>query len=73
MATTASPAQVKLPTHLDLPESDGRPVENFLEHPLSILLTDSILPVLRQKHPDNGFAIGQNCASTASIRNKDTS
>lgn len=60
MATATTSTAVKLPTHVDLPESDGRPVENFLEHPLSILLTDSILPVLQQKHGDGRFAIGQN-------------
>lgn len=37
----------RMPTHLDLPESDGEAVPNFQEHPQSILLTDAIGPVLR--------------------------
>jgi Uma2 family endonuclease len=36
-------------------------VKNFQEHPQSILLTDSILPKLREVQPDNQFAIGQDC------------
>jgi Uma2 family endonuclease len=50
----------KLPTHLDLPESDGAIVENFLEHLQSVLLTGSIWPVLQQLHPDSHFAVGQD-------------
>jgi Uma2 family endonuclease len=46
--------------HLLLPESDGTIVQNFREHPQSLLLTDSILPVLRRRHPDGQFAIGQD-------------
>lgn len=49
-----------LPTHLDLPESDGTFVKNFQEHPQSVLLTDSIRPILEKKHPDRRFAIGQD-------------
>ncbi|MCS6851509.1 MAG: Uma2 family endonuclease [Gemmataceae bacterium] len=48
------------PDHTQLPDSDGRPAENFLEHPQSILLTSSILPLLHRRHPDGQFAIGQN-------------
>lgn len=51
-----------LPNHKQLPESDGAVVENFLEHPQSMLLTDSILPVLNRLHPDRAFCIGQNSA-----------
>jgi Uma2 family endonuclease len=50
----------KLPDHTQLPDTDGRPVENFLEHPQTILLTESALPVLRALHPDGQFVIGQN-------------
>ncbi len=49
-----------LPTHLDLPESDGTFVKNFQEHPQSVLLTTSAWPKLEQLHPDNRFAIGQD-------------
>lgn len=49
-------------THKELPESDGAVVENFLEHPQSILLTESIWPLLQQRHPDGQFCVGQNSA-----------
>lgn len=42
-------------------DSDGTFVENFQEHPQSMLLTDCIEPVLRQIHPDGNYAIGQDC------------
>lgn len=54
------PVAVKLPTHKDLPDSDGAIVENSLESPQSILLTDSIRPWLARLHPDNQFYIGQD-------------
>ena len=50
-----------LPDHTQLPESDGTFVKNFQEHPQSILLTDSIRPVLQQIHPDGQYCIGQDC------------
>ncbi len=36
-------------------------MKNFQEHSQSILLTDSIRPILQQLHPDNQYAIGQDC------------
>jgi Uma2 family endonuclease len=48
------------PDHTQLPAEDGTFVKNFLEHPQSILLTESIWPVLQAKHPDNHFTIGQD-------------
>ncbi|NES21933.1 MAG: Uma2 family endonuclease [Symploca sp. SIO3E6] len=48
------------PDHTQLPESDGTFVKNFAEHPQSILLTDSIEPVLERIHPDGQYAIGQD-------------
>ncbi len=57
-----------LPDHTELPESDGTFVlakraggKNFQEHPQSIVLTDSIRPVLRQLHPHGEYCIGQDC------------
>ncbi|UBF24837.1 Uma2 family endonuclease [Kovacikia minuta CCNUW1] len=50
-----------LPDHTQLPESNGTFVKNFQEHPQSILLTDSIQPVLQQLHPDDQYCIGQDC------------
>ncbi len=49
------------PDHTQLPESDGTFVKNFQEHPQSLILTDSIGPVLQQLHPDGDYAIGQDC------------
>jgi len=49
------------PDHTQLPESDGSFVKNFQEHPQSILLTDSLTPVLEPLHPDGNYAIGQDC------------
>ncbi len=57
-AFTESPAS--LPDHTQLPESDGTFVKNFQEHPQSILLTDSITPILQKLHPDNQYCIGQD-------------
>jgi Uma2 family endonuclease len=61
--TSAPPPQwppAPAPNHLQLPQTDGAMVENFLEHPQSMLLTSAILPILRRRHPDRRFAIGQN-------------
>ena len=49
-----------VPDHTELPYEDGTFVKNFQEHPQSLLLTDSILPVLQKLHPDGQFAIGQD-------------
>jgi Uma2 family endonuclease len=51
----------QFPDHTQLPESDGTFVKNFQEHPQSIILTDSIYPVLQRLHPDGQYAIGQDC------------
>ena len=48
------------PDHTQLPESDGTFVKNFQEHPQSIILTDSIGPILDKIHPDGQYAIGQD-------------
>ena len=48
------------PDHTELPDEDGTFVKNFQEHPQSILLTDSIGPILQQRHPDGHYAIGQD-------------
>ncbi len=50
-----------LPDHTQLPSEDGTFVKNFQEHPQSIILTDSIGPILEQIHPDGDYAIGQDC------------
>ena len=50
-----------LPDHTQLPESDDSFVKNFQEHPQSLLLTDSITPILQQRHLDRQYCIGQDC------------
>jgi Uma2 family endonuclease len=51
----------QFPDHTQLPESDGTFVKNFQEHPQSLMLTDSIAPILQSLHPDGQYAIGQDC------------
>jgi len=48
------------PNHLQLPDSDGKPVDNFFEHPQAIILTESLVPFLRRRCPDGRYAIGQS-------------
>ena len=59
--------ETSLPDHTQLPESDGTFVlakrtvgQNWQEHPQSILLTDSIQPVLQKLYPDSQYFIGQD-------------
>jgi len=62
--TIAKSSELKnftLPDHTQLPDSDGTFVKNFQEHPQSILLTDSIQSTLDRLHPDQYYAIGQDC------------
>ncbi|NEP59545.1 MAG: Uma2 family endonuclease, partial [Symploca sp. SIO2G7] len=61
LAKSPKPTTIALPDHTQLPESDGTFVKNFQEHPQSVLLTDSIRPVLQQLHPDGQYRIGQDC------------
>ena len=48
------------PDHTQLPDENSTFVKNFQEHPQSILLTDSIGPILQQRHPDGDYVIGQD-------------
>ncbi|MFW5666791.1 MAG: Uma2 family endonuclease [Coleofasciculus sp.] len=61
MTSTVPSPNPTLPNHTQLPESDSSFVENFQEHPQSILLTDSIEPVLQERHPNGRYCIGQDC------------
>ncbi|MBH8553683.1 Uma2 family endonuclease [Nostocaceae cyanobacterium CENA357] len=62
MTSATNPASelTPFPDHTQLPESDGTFVKNFQEHPQSILLTDSIKPILQKRHPDGQYCIGQD-------------
>ena len=48
------------PDHLGLPQSDGRIVENLLEHPQGSVLSDSLWPILAAIHPDGQFCVGRD-------------
>lgn len=54
-------AVTSLIDHTHLPCSDGTFVKNFQELPQSMILTDSIRPILQQIHPDGNYRIGQDC------------
>lgn len=56
-----SAEQARLPNHLELPSDDGAIVQNFMEHPQSMLLSDVLAPVFAQLHPDGQYCIGQDC------------
>ncbi len=58
--TISTESFTPLPDHTQLPCEDGTFVKNFQEHPQSILLTDSIRPILDAKHPDGHYCIGQD-------------
>jgi Uma2 family endonuclease len=47
-----------LPTHLDLPHTDDKPVEGTYQPFQAWLLTSSLTPVLDQLHPDGRYYIG---------------
>lgn len=49
-----------LPDHTQLHCEDGNFVQNFQEHPQSILLTSTIRPILDRLHPDGQYTIGQD-------------
>jgi hypothetical protein len=54
-----APFPYKIPDHRDLPDSDDE-MEHPQELPQSILLTDSIRPILRHRHTDDQFFVGSN-------------
>ncbi|MGL4549857.1 MAG: Uma2 family endonuclease [Gemmataceae bacterium] len=47
-----------MPTHEDLPDSDGAIVTNYQELPQTTLLVGSLTPRLRQLRPDGQFSVG---------------
>lgn len=57
---TPSNPKILLPDYTQLPDSDGEFSQNILEHPQSVLLTDSIKPILDKLHPDGQYCIGQD-------------
>jgi hypothetical protein len=51
----ALPSKSVLPTHLDLPYKDDKPVENDYQPEQSALLTSSLIPHLDRLHPDGMY------------------
>jgi Uma2 family endonuclease len=60
MPTISTSPPIRLPDHTELPDRDGTFVKNDQEHPQSMLLTDTIRPVLVRRHPDGRYCIGQD-------------
>ncbi len=57
----AEPLPSMMPTHLDLPHTDDKPVENTYQPKQSYLLTSSLTPHLSRLHPDGKFFIAADC------------
>ncbi|HEY1191751.1 MAG TPA: Uma2 family endonuclease [Gemmata sp.] len=60
MSIAEAPVEVSGPTHLDLPETDGKPAENTYQPFQSALLTGVLIPVLERLHPDGNFLAGSD-------------
>jgi Uma2 family endonuclease len=58
MSIADPPVASLVPTHLDLPETDGKPVENAYQPLQSMLLTGCLTPVLDRFHTDGNYFIG---------------
>ena len=48
----------QFPDHTQFPESDDTFVKSFQDHPQSMIITDSIGPVLQRRHLDRRYYIG---------------
>jgi Uma2 family endonuclease len=47
-------------THLDLPDTDGLPMDNHMQPSQSMVLTTSIRPVLARLYPEGNYVIGED-------------
>lgn len=56
MAIAETPTGV-FPTHLELPFTDGKPVDNGYQPLQSMLLTGSLTPLLDRFHPDGNYLV----------------
>ncbi|MFN6571938.1 Uma2 family endonuclease [Dendronalium sp. ChiSLP03b] len=59
-ATNPAAELTPFPDHTQLPDSNGTFMRSWQQHAQSILLTDSITPVLKQLHSDGQYCIGQD-------------
>ena len=55
------PRRVGLPTHLDLPHTDDKPVENEYQPLQGMLLRSCLTPHIVELHPDGDYFIGMDC------------
>ena len=60
MSIADAPVEVTRRAHLDLPETDGKPVENTYQPFQAALLTGILTPVLSRLHPDGNFLVGSD-------------
>ncbi|MBL8797290.1 MAG: Uma2 family endonuclease [Planctomycetia bacterium] len=58
--TTADPLLQPIRDHTQLPDKDNVPVRNSFENWQSELLSESLMPVLWQRHPDGSFFVGHD-------------
>jgi hypothetical protein len=54
------PVPLKLPTHLDLPDTDGKPVDNTYQPTQWKILQDSLTPWMWKLHPDGQFLVAMD-------------
>jgi Putative restriction endonuclease len=54
------PTETELPDHTQLPCKDNSGPKNWPERPQSILLADSLGPVINRLHPDGHYIIGSD-------------
>ena len=59
-AIATAPATLKLPTHLDLPDTDGKPVDNTYQPTQWRILQDSLSPHMWKLHPDGQFLVAMD-------------
>jgi Uma2 family endonuclease len=52
--------KLTLPTHKDLPDSDGMPMQNLLQPFQIALLTAVLRPIIEAIHPDGRYLIGED-------------
>ncbi len=57
---TAATAAPTLPTHKDLPVTDGSVPTSYHESPQTATLTGCFTPVLRRRYPDGRYSIGMD-------------
>jgi Uma2 family endonuclease len=60
MTTMLKTDTASLPGHLDLPDTDGKPLENSIQQIQNLLLTDSLASILNELHPDGRYFIGHD-------------